>query len=171
CPLPCGAAAGRARTEVLRMRSMVLALAGALLLGQTALAAPGDVLTVTGDRVNVRAGPGTEHAVVRQVARAQRLVEIERQGDWVHAEIAGTDGGNGWIHASLVARGAEAGDQETAPAAEPAPPLGETSAAATPEMDPLDPDAIAPGAADVDAVDLQRFRASVDYLNSRALLL
>jgi Bacterial SH3 domain len=182
-----------------------------MVLGGPALGAAGDVLTVIGDRVNVRSGPGTDRDVRMQVSRNQRLVEIERAGDWVHAEISGTGGADGWIHGSLIAppngeppvppaARQEAADQATTPpppaakpavaggsstlqpfedatdaaAAEPEPaagatagtsaPAAETAGAAAPGME-----AVAPGAgAEIEAVDLQRFRDSVAYLNSRA---
>jgi hypothetical protein len=158
---------------------MAFAVAGSLLLSGPGLGAQGDALTVVGDKVNVRSGPGTEHAVTRQVERDQRLVEIERQDDWVRAEIAGTGGAGGWIHASLVAPGggpAVAGAAaETAAAAgeaEPGEQLGDpTDADAAAEAGPLAPETIAPGAGvDLEAVDLQRFRDSVAYLNSRSAL-
>jgi hypothetical protein len=176
------------------MRHMAFAFACTLLLSGPALGAAGDVLTVLGDRVNVRAGPGTERDVRMQVSRNQRVVEIERQGDWVHAEISGT-GAGGWIHGSLVAP--PNGEPVATPATrrelaeEAAPP----SATAEPgvvqgERAPLDPledatdaaepearagagapaaETIAPGAAaEIESVDLQRFRDSVAYLNSRS---
>jgi hypothetical protein len=159
---------------------MAVAVVGTLLLSGPALGAAGDVLTVTGDRVNVRAGPGTEHAVVRQVSRDQRLLEVERQGDWVQAEIAGAGGARGWVHGSLVApASAESPPPETAPGAAPvagetapAPELGDPSdAAAAPEAGPFAPETVAPGAGvRVDVVGLQRFRDSVAYLNSRSEL-
>jgi hypothetical protein len=182
-----------------------------LLLNGPALGATGDVLTVIGDRVNVRAGPGTERDVTMQVSRNQRLVEIGRQGDWVHAEIRGTGGADGWIHGSLVAppngeplvtpatRQGPADDAPGPPsaAAEPAPageatslqsledptdaaaaaPEPPTGATAGPNAQPSETagaeapgtEAIAPGAgAEIEAVDLQRFRDSVAYLNSRS---
>ena len=51
------------------MRYRAFAVAGTLLLSAPALGAAGDVLTVIGDNVNVRSGPGTEHAVQRQVSK------------------------------------------------------------------------------------------------------
>jgi Bacterial SH3 domain len=161
------------------MRGMAFAVAGLLLLCGPGLGAEGDVMTVVGDNVNVRAGPGTEHAVTRQVSRDQRLLELERQGDWVRAEIAGTGGAAGWIHASLVAPSAEPAGSGAA--AEPAAAAGEAAsgqqlgdlndAAAAAEAGPGAPETVAPGAGiDVDAVDLQRFRDSVAYLNSRSML-
>jgi hypothetical protein len=127
----------------------------------------------------VRSGPGVGHDVSQQVDLDPRLVEIERSGNWVHAEIEGSGGATGWIHSSLVALQAPAAPDEQAPEDAPAapsePPVD--SSAALPEDAPeLDagsapfPDSIAPAAAsDVDPADLQRFRESVDYLNSRAL--
>ncbi|MGH6900389.1 MAG: SH3 domain-containing protein [Geminicoccaceae bacterium] len=169
------------------MRQMGLAFAGCLLLGGPALGAPGDVLMVTGNNVNVRTGPGLEHDVSRQVDRDQRVIEIEREGDWVRAEIAGAAG---WIHGSLVtlqapavAPAAPSLAEEPTEAPPPADTLGEAAGAAATSPAPLAeaatepapdlpsaPEAIAPAAApEVDAVDLQRFRDSVEYLNSRAL--
>ena len=173
------------------MRRMVFASACTLLLSGPALGAAGDVLTVIGDRVNVRSGPSTEREITMQVSRDQRLVEIGRQGEWVHAEIAGTGGTDGWIHGSLVAppdgeplappaagvsRSADSAATPPSAAAGPAPAAGEV-----PPIRPLEeatdaaasaPDGtemIAPGAAaGIEAVDLQRFRDSVAYLNARS---
>ena len=167
------------------MRHMAFALACTLLLSGPALGAAGDVLTVTGDGVNVRSGPGTEHSIRLQVSRNQRVVEIEREGDWVHGEIAGRGGADGWIHGSLVATPngeamapQAAAAEATAAAGGPAPaqPLDDLGVAAA-----ADPDfraaaaasgALAPAAAaDIDPVELQRFRDSVAYLNSRSMSL
>jgi hypothetical protein len=191
------------------MRRMAFAFACSLQLSGPALGAAGDVLTVIGDRVNVRSGPSTERDVTMQVSRNQRLVEIERAGDWVHAEISGTAGADGWIHGSLVAPpegeplvpplarqglpeqattppSAAAGpavtgeslprppleDATDAAAAEPEAPAGAAAAPGTPletaGVEASGTEAIAPGAADIEAVDLQRFRDSVAYLNSRS---
>jgi Bacterial SH3 domain len=191
------------------MRRMTFAFACTLLLSGPALGAPGDVLTVIGDRVNVRSGPSTEREVTMQVSRNQRVVEIGRDGDWVHAEIRGTGGADGWIHGSLVAppngeplvtpaaRQALADEaprpssttaepalpgeaaslqsvEDATDAAEPEPPAGRTAGPSAPAPETADAaapgtDAIAPGAgAEIEAVDLQRFRDSVAYLNSRS---
>lgn len=179
------------------MLQMAFPLACCLLLSGPAQGAAGDVLTVTGDNVNVRTGPGMDQAVSRQVDRDQRVIEIERAGDWVRAEIEGATGAEGWIHGSLLAVVAPAPPQVaepptppaedaaaapqpaegSAPAQGPADPRPEasgtaaTAAAARAATDPAAaPESIAPAAApEVEAVDLQRFRDSVDYLNSRAV--
>ena len=190
------------------MRRIAFALAGTLLLSGPALGAAGDVLTVIGDRVNVRSGPSTERDVKMQVSRNHALVEIERDGEWVHAEITGTGGAHGWIHGSLVAppdgeplvapaaRQELADEATTPPSAEAGPtaavgesppgrPLEDATDAAEPDAPALagagqkettgagtpGTEVIAPGAAaEIEAVDLQRFRDSVAYLNSRSKL-
>jgi SH3-like domain-containing protein len=179
------------------MRRMAFAFACILLSGP-ALGATGDVLTVLGDRVNVRSGPGTDSGVVMQVVRNQRVVEIGRQGDWVHVEIGGAGGANGWIHDSLVASphretrarspapDSAAHQAATAPAATAGPAANAPAPAEVPEdlsdasvarPEPLATAAAPPGAAEalapgaagaIKAVDLQRFRDSVAYLNSRS---
>jgi uncharacterized protein YraI len=179
------------------MRRVALAIACSL-LSCAALGATGDVLTVLGDRVNVRSGPSTDSGVVMQVSRNQRLVEIGRQGDWVHVEITGAGGPTGWIHESLVAaphretlappsERESSGDQASMPPVAAAEPTAHASAPAQPSEDlgdasvaspesletaaapPRATEALAPGApADIKAVDLQRFRDSVAYLNSRS---
>jgi uncharacterized protein YraI len=126
------------------MRLGSLAFAALVLSGGTAWAASGDTLVVTGSRVNVRAGPGTDTQVTTQVSRDQQVIERDRQGEWLRVEIAGSAGAEGWIHSSLLA---------------PAP--GQTTTIAAPDP------AAGPSAGDLAGV--QQFRASVDYLNKRAL--
>ena len=72
-------------------------------LGASALAATGDTLIVTGDGVNVRYAPSTDAKVRMRIYRDQLVTERERQGDWVHVEVAGSDGAEGWIYALLLA--------------------------------------------------------------------
>jgi SH3 domain-containing protein len=151
-----------------------------LLLAGAALADTGDALLVTGNGVNVRAGPSADAAIRMRVDRGQQVIELQREGSWVRAEIAGTGGQEGWIHSSLLAEPAEEPDQaETAPPApaddpriatpppEPAPPSPEQPAAAQEQNVPLQ---IEPAAGpDRDVGELARFRETVSYLNERAM--
>jgi pyruvate/2-oxoglutarate dehydrogenase complex dihydrolipoamide acyltransferase (E2) component len=86
------------------MQQARYALAALLTLAAPAWAAPGDALVVAEQNVNVRAGPGLDSSVVMRVQRDQLVIELERQGDWVRGEIAGTGRQDGWIHGSLLAR-------------------------------------------------------------------
>ena len=165
-----------------------LALGGALTLGgpflaTPALAAPGDTLVVTGDDVNVRVGPSSNARVKMRVFQDQQVMELQRQGDWVRAEIAGSGGQDGWIHGSLLAprdgerlAGPPAASAESPAAAAAAAPSAEGSVVAAPppagSAGTGEPATIEPAAApsgDGDPPDLARFRQSVDYLNSRAV--
>jgi uncharacterized protein YgiM (DUF1202 family) len=147
-----------------------------LLLAGTALAGTGDALLVTGNDVNVRVGPSEDAAIRMRVHRDQQVIELQREGDWVRAEIAGTDGQEGWIHSSLLAEPAEGADQaETeAPdlpagpgaAAQPSP---QEVAAQPPSQEEAVPLLIEPAAGpDRDLGELARFRETVSYLNERS---
>jgi uncharacterized protein YgiM (DUF1202 family) len=123
-----------------------------VLLGTSAVAAPGDSLVVTGDSVNVRAGPGTDQRVLLQVGSDQAAVEVAREGDWVQVDLPGRDA-RGWIHDSLLEPAADT-PQAGAPGAE----------AATAGQPPGAVAALPPEEAEA----LVRFRNSVRELNARA---
>ncbi|HEX5078092.1 MAG TPA: SH3 domain-containing protein, partial [Geminicoccaceae bacterium] len=123
-----------------------------LLLAGAALAETGDALVVTGDGVNVRAGPSGDAAIRMRVHRNQQVIELQREGAWVRAEIAGMDGQEGWIHSSLLAPAAE---EPAAAETEPPSPPPAAGAAAQDETPPL---MIEPAAgADRDVGELARF--------------
>jgi hypothetical protein len=141
------------------------------LLANFALAAPGDGLLVTGDRVNVRAGPGTEYRVRLQVFRQEPAVELARQGEWVQVELSGR-GQEGWIHQSLL-QTATSSQPAAAPAAarpETATSTGElalpsvhgSEQATVPSLGRAAPAPASEGDA------LARFRSNVDELDARA---
>ena len=46
----------------------------------------------TGDRVNIRAGRGTNHKVLRQVNKGNLFDIIDIYGGWYHINVAGTEG-------------------------------------------------------------------------------
>jgi uncharacterized protein YgiM (DUF1202 family) len=57
--------------------------------------------TVTGDRVNLRSGPGTEHGVVGVANNGDAVTPLSGVGtDWV--EIQRADGSLAWIFAKFV---------------------------------------------------------------------
>jgi hypothetical protein len=140
-----------------------------VLLGGPALAATGDALIVTGNGVNVRAGPSGDAAILMRVHRDQQVIELQREGEWVRGEIAGTDGQEGWIHSSLLAQpdAMEPPDEASVRSpgeAAPAAPAGDAAAeeAAVPLL-------VEPAAGPDRPGELARFRDTVTYLNERAL--
>lgn len=78
---------------------VALALAGA----PPALAAPDDLLIVTGDRVNLRQEPDKSAHVAGKLTRGQVVIERESNGEWLRVELGGGRD-SGWVHATLVAR-------------------------------------------------------------------
>jgi hypothetical protein len=62
-----------------------------------------DFRFVDGDRVNMRAGPGTDYAVVARLLRNDMVEVIKDEGDgWLHLRVYDT-GEEGWIAEWLVA--------------------------------------------------------------------
>lgn len=84
-------------------RAVALTFLTALVfLAVAALAAPGDTLYVQGNGVNVRTAPSLKATVKRQVHYGHVVIELQRQGAWVHVSVSHTGGKTGWIHASLL---------------------------------------------------------------------
>lgn len=69
----------------------------------TAGAAPGDVHTVTSEKVNLRAGPSDSANVRSTVSRSDELVELRKEGEWLGVRVVRT-GEEGWIFSDLVRR-------------------------------------------------------------------
>lgn len=87
-------------------RPAVAGLAGAAMLAAGAGIAPvladsGDLLRVTAERANVRAGPSDETDVLTQVLLNDEVIELRREGSWVGVRVART-GEEGWIYGDLV---------------------------------------------------------------------
>src|SRR3954451_11223605 len=76
--------------------------AALLLLANTAWAAPGDVYRVSGERVNLRAGPADDANVRSQILRDEQLIELRRDGNWLGVRDLRT-GEEGWVFGNLVA--------------------------------------------------------------------
>jgi uncharacterized protein YgiM (DUF1202 family) len=149
------------------MRFATLAGNLVVLLGGAALAAQGDPLVVTGDVVNVRAGPGADAPILRQVNRDDQAVELARQGDWVQVRLPDRDT-LGWIHGSLLATVVS---RPSTGVAEPAPAPGAPVAGAQPAdaAGQAQPDQMAAIGDPATAAALAQFRETVSKLNERAL--
>jgi TPR repeat protein len=60
---------------------------------------------VTGERINVRSGPGTSHAIVIQLTKGTRVRVIGRRGEWYMVVLPSTDDGSettAWIFKRLL---------------------------------------------------------------------
>ena len=65
--------------------------------------AAADLREVAGSRVNMRAGPGTDHGVVTVLVRGTRTEVLEEEGGW--ARVRTQDGTTGWMAARLLSDG------------------------------------------------------------------
>lgn len=83
------------------MAGIALASGAMLLPGGGAIAATGDVLKVTAERANLRAGPSDKTEARGQVQSGEEVIELQRQGDWVGVRV-GRTGEEGWIYGNLV---------------------------------------------------------------------
>lgn len=61
----------------------------------------GEEGVVTGKVVNLRSGPGLNHAVVAKMETGQGLTVLERSGDWMKVSLY--NGSQGWVHNDYVA--------------------------------------------------------------------
>jgi len=78
----------------------ITALGGLLSASQVAAA---DYVSVTGDNVNVRSGPGTNYQVSMELFAGYPLKVVSTQGDWL--KVVDFENDSGWIHKSLVEPG------------------------------------------------------------------
>lgn len=60
-------------------------------------------VSITGDNINVRSGPGTNYQVVMELFSGYPLKVIATQGDWL--KISDFESDTGWVHSSLVENG------------------------------------------------------------------
>ncbi len=65
-------------------------------------AAAGDQLIITGNIVNLRTAPSTDAASPLKLLKDRKVIEIQRQGDWVEVKTNRDDVKTGWIYKTLV---------------------------------------------------------------------
>ena len=63
-----------------------------------------NLLIVSVDLANVRSEPTTDSESIMVLAKDTKVVEINRQEDWVNINLSNTRQENGWIHESLVSK-------------------------------------------------------------------
>ncbi|MFT5396484.1 MAG: hypothetical protein ACI85N_001683 [Gammaproteobacteria bacterium] len=67
-------------------------------------AATGDQLIITGNIVNLRAAPSTDAASPIKLLKDRKVIEIQRQGDWVEVKTNREDIKSGWIYKTLITK-------------------------------------------------------------------
>jgi uncharacterized protein YgiM (DUF1202 family) len=70
--------------------------------GEQELAAAGPSRFVSAKTtINIRSGPGTNHSVIRQAAKGERLDYISLEGDWYKLKVA-EGKPQEWVHRRVV---------------------------------------------------------------------
>ncbi len=59
-----------------------------------------EMVSIKGEDINMRSGPGTHYAVLYKLGSGLPLDVIERSGDWL--KIRDFEGDAGWVHESTV---------------------------------------------------------------------
>ena len=87
-------------------KSVLIALCFCMLV-QHSLAATGDKLIVTSEIINLRAAPSTDAAVLIKLIKNKRVIEIQRQGNWIEVDTQRDDVKKGWVYKTLLKKIAE----------------------------------------------------------------
>lgn len=82
-----------------RIRRTAL-LAVMLLIGVSAARAGAEMISIAGDGINMRSGPGIRYRVLWELNRGFPLQVLKRSGDWFR--VQDFEGTIGWIHADVV---------------------------------------------------------------------
>src|SRR5690606_7001678 len=62
---------------------------------------PGDVHRITGEEVNVRAGPSDEANIRTTLQQGDEVIELRREGNWIGVRSVAS-GAEGWVFADLL---------------------------------------------------------------------
>jgi len=88
------------RFHTLALFLCITAITGLCLVDQVSAA---NYVSVKGDNVNVRSGPGTNYQVSMELFAGYPLKVSSTQGDWL--KVIDFENDTGWIHTSLVEKG------------------------------------------------------------------
>ncbi len=95
----------RPEARPVTLATVVASAGDAAIDATTSITTSGDVLfwRVVGERVNLRAGPGTEHDIVTQVGQNERFLPMsDTAADWIEIQLP-EDGSTAWIFAEFLA--------------------------------------------------------------------
>jgi SH3-like domain-containing protein len=60
------------------------------------------LVSVAGENVNIRSGPGTNYSVVWELGEGFPLQVLEKKGDWI--KVVDFEGDSGWVYKKLVGK-------------------------------------------------------------------
>jgi len=77
-------------------------LAFLLLLAGGTQASAITMVSIAGDNVNMRSGPGTDHKVMWELGNGFPLIVLKKSGDWYR--VRDFEGTIGWVHEDVAGR-------------------------------------------------------------------
>ncbi|TKB11637.1 SH3 domain-containing protein [Desulforhopalus sp. IMCC35007] len=66
----------------------------------SAISASAEMISIKGDKVNLRKGPGTKYSIVWEYGDGYPLTILSKKGNWY--EVKDFENDSGWIHKSLT---------------------------------------------------------------------
>lgn len=75
-----------------------------LIVPYAAFSISGDILYVQVDVANLRQGDSLKQPVISWLKKGNKVIEIQRKGEWVEVVVDWTEGQTGWIHSSIIDR-------------------------------------------------------------------
>lgn len=83
-------------------RFLRLLLAALLLLSASAWSAHAEMMSISGNDINMRSGPGTNYQVLWTLGQGFPMEVLKRSGDWYR--VRDFEGAIGWVHRSVVGK-------------------------------------------------------------------
>jgi SH3-like domain-containing protein len=115
------------------LRALVGAAGLAMLMSTAALAQQPDTVRVTGDRVNLRAFPSIDSAIVRTMSKGSLVTVLQREGAWARIQAQSS---TGWVRSSTLSASAPGATTGAVTAAPVNPPPASARPASTAAMAP-----------------------------------
>ena len=75
-----------------------------LFLSSNSSALEGDELFVIESLIHVRSGPSNDSESILKLKKDRKVIEIQRQNDWVEVELHRDDVKTGWIYKTLLSK-------------------------------------------------------------------
>lgn len=82
----------------LTTKTIISLLSGFLLLAVSSASA--EMISVKGDKINLRKGPGTKYSILWEYGNGYPLQIVSKKGNWIKVKDFEKD--SGWIHKSLL---------------------------------------------------------------------
>jgi SH3-like domain-containing protein len=90
---------GKRKGELMMLRRLLLAVMLVLL---TASVASARMVSISGNKVNLRSGPGTNYAILWELGKGYPLRVIDSRGGWL--KVVDFENDEGWVSSKLVSR-------------------------------------------------------------------